>query len=180
MMLITPLTALAPQVAPPGPRMTSIRSMSASTVSCTSQKTPENAGEKTVRPSTSTSNLLAKRPLSPRAVTAQALALICATSMPGAMRKASGIVCAPMRRMSSPVMIKTAAAAWETVCGFLETDVISRLSTSLRSRSKNVSCARETEHNMSQLRPVISRKNGWRMLKMFFIVKNIDYMVLLI
>ena len=40
MMLMTPLTAFAPQMVPPGPRMTSMRSMSASTRSCTSQYTP--------------------------------------------------------------------------------------------------------------------------------------------
>ena len=45
MMLMTPLTALAPQSAPPGPRMTSIRSMSARRVSWTSQKVPANSGE---------------------------------------------------------------------------------------------------------------------------------------
>ncbi len=37
MMLMTPLTALAPQSVAPGPRMTSIRSMSSITVSCTFQ-----------------------------------------------------------------------------------------------------------------------------------------------
>ena len=37
MMLMTALTAVAPQMVPPGPRMTSIRSMSSSSVSCSSQ-----------------------------------------------------------------------------------------------------------------------------------------------
>jgi len=40
-MLITPFTALAPYSAPPGPLMTSIRSMSSSTRSRASQNTPE-------------------------------------------------------------------------------------------------------------------------------------------
>ena len=44
MMLITPLTALAPHSVAPGPRITSIRSTSSSGTSCTSQKTPENRG----------------------------------------------------------------------------------------------------------------------------------------
>ena len=39
MILITPLTALAPQSVAPGPLMTSICSMSSSTVSCMSQYT---------------------------------------------------------------------------------------------------------------------------------------------
>jgi hypothetical protein len=43
--LMTPFTALAPHSAALGPRMTSIRSMSSSSVSCTSQKTPPNADE---------------------------------------------------------------------------------------------------------------------------------------
>ena len=43
-MLMMPLTALAPHSAAPGPRTTSIRSMSSSTTSCTSQNTPENSG----------------------------------------------------------------------------------------------------------------------------------------
>ena len=37
MMLMTPLTAFAPQIVPPGPRITSMRSMSLRSVSCTSQ-----------------------------------------------------------------------------------------------------------------------------------------------
>ena len=45
MMLITPLTALPPHTVPPGPETTSMRSMSSSSVSCTSQKTPANSGE---------------------------------------------------------------------------------------------------------------------------------------
>jgi hypothetical protein len=44
MMLMTPLTALAPQRVAPGPLTTSIRSMSSSTTSCASQNTPEKSG----------------------------------------------------------------------------------------------------------------------------------------
>jgi hypothetical protein len=42
MMLMTPFTALAPQTAPPGPRITSMRSMSETIMFCASQNTPEN------------------------------------------------------------------------------------------------------------------------------------------
>ena len=42
--VITPLTALAPHSVAPGPLMTSIRSMFARGISCTSQNTPENNG----------------------------------------------------------------------------------------------------------------------------------------
>ena len=42
--LITPFTALAPHKVAPGPLMTSIRSMSSSGTSWTSQNTPENKG----------------------------------------------------------------------------------------------------------------------------------------
>src|SRR5436309_9483 len=45
-MLITPLTALAPQRVAPGPRMISMRSTSSSITSCTSQKTPEKSGHR--------------------------------------------------------------------------------------------------------------------------------------
>jgi hypothetical protein len=44
MMLITPFTALAPQTVPPGPRITSIRSMSSSGIPIWSQFTPEKMG----------------------------------------------------------------------------------------------------------------------------------------
>jgi hypothetical protein len=40
-MLMTPLTAFAPHSVPPGPLMTSMRSTSSSSTSCTSQNTPE-------------------------------------------------------------------------------------------------------------------------------------------
>jgi hypothetical protein len=43
-MLMTPLTAFAPHSTPPGPLMTSIRSMFSSGRSCASQKTPAKVG----------------------------------------------------------------------------------------------------------------------------------------
>jgi hypothetical protein len=42
--LITPMTALVPQVAPPGPLITSMRSTSSSITSWVSQSTPEKRG----------------------------------------------------------------------------------------------------------------------------------------
>ena len=45
MTLITPFTAFAPHSVAPGPRMTSMRSISPSGMSCTSQKTPAKSGE---------------------------------------------------------------------------------------------------------------------------------------
>ena len=65
-MLMTPFTAFAPQSVPPGPRMISIRSMSSSSVSCTSQYVPANRGEYTARPSTSTNIERASRSANPR------------------------------------------------------------------------------------------------------------------
>ena len=110
MMLMTPLTALAPHSVPPAPRITSMRSMSARTRSTASQKTPENSGLYTLRPSTSTTILLVADAWKPRALTAQ----VCPsrpTDMPLARRRASAIVVAPARRIASPVMTTTAAAA---------------------------------------------------------------------
>ncbi len=51
MILMTPSKAFAPQMVPPGPRMTSILSMSSKGVSCTSQKTPAKRGVYTLLPS---------------------------------------------------------------------------------------------------------------------------------
>ena len=56
-----------------------------------------------LRPSTSTSNLLAKRSLKPRALIAQRFEEMRATWMPGTMRSASGIEVTPERMISSPV-----------------------------------------------------------------------------
>jgi hypothetical protein len=71
--------ALTPHNVPPGPLMTSMRSMSSSITSCTSQNTPENNGEYTDRPSISTRSLLADELLNPRALTVYSLALARAT-----------------------------------------------------------------------------------------------------
>ena len=49
MMLMTPLTAFAPQIAAPGPRITSMRSMLSRETFCESQKTPAKIGVYTVR-----------------------------------------------------------------------------------------------------------------------------------
>ncbi len=106
----TPLTAFAPQTDPPGPRMISMRSMFSSGISRCSQYTPENAGVYTVRPSISTSTLFEYRALNPRTLIAHALASICSTLTPGAMRSRSGMLVAPERRMSSELITKTAAA----------------------------------------------------------------------
>lgn len=58
MMLITPFMAFDPYSAPPGPLITSIRSMSSSIRSRASQNTPELRVEYRLRPSTMTSSLL--------------------------------------------------------------------------------------------------------------------------
>ena len=54
MMLIPQFTAFDPQIAAPGPRITSMRSMSSIIVSWASQNVPEKSGEYTLRPSTRT------------------------------------------------------------------------------------------------------------------------------
>ena len=54
---------------------------------------------------------------------AHVLELICATSRPGAIRKASGMLVAPLRRIISLVMTKTAAGDRPTVLSSLATDV---------------------------------------------------------
>ena len=131
-MLITPLTALAPHMAAPGPRITSIRSMSLNIVSSASHSTPENKGEYTLRPSLSTNSLLAKRPLKPRMLTAQRLLAMRATSTPGAMRSASGMLRTPERRMSSREITNTAAATSCTSCTLREALLISIFSKSSR------------------------------------------------
>jgi hypothetical protein len=104
MMFTTPFIAFAPQVAPPGPRMTSIRSINSSGTSSDSQNTPELSRSYIVRPSISTSSLPPNRLLNPRTATAHLFELICATCMPGTRRNSSGTVVKPDRRMSSCVM----------------------------------------------------------------------------
>jgi len=87
-----------------------MRVMSASTVSCTSQKVPANSGEYSVRPSISTSSLLAVPIVKPRALMLQFRAPDRATSRLSASRMASAIDVTPERRMSSWRMTVTAAA----------------------------------------------------------------------
>ena len=67
----------------------------------------------TERPSINTRTLSANTSLKPRMLMAQVLVLIWATFKPGTMRKTSGILVAPDRRMSSCVITKTAAPAFE-------------------------------------------------------------------
>ena len=123
MILTTPLTALAPHTAPPGPRIASIRSISSSGKSNVSHKTPPKVGVYTVRPSTITRSLLLNRPLSPRALMAHVLASICATSNPGTMRSRSGILVAPERAMSAAVITNIAEAVRDIFCSVLDTEV---------------------------------------------------------
>jgi len=77
-MLMTPLTAFAPQTVAPGPRITSIRAMSSMNASCTSQKTPEKQRVYRLRPSISTRSLLAVVPLKPRALIECCRQFVCA------------------------------------------------------------------------------------------------------
>ena len=104
MTLITPLTAFAPHSVAPGPLITSMRSTSSSSTSCASQNTPEKSGVYTVRPSISTSSLLASTLLKPRALIAYWFVSARATFRFGASRSASGRLVAPERRMSSALM----------------------------------------------------------------------------
>ena len=139
--LITPFIAFAPQIAPPGPRMTSTRSRSSSICCCKSQNTPANSGVYTARPSTSTSILLANTPLNPRAEMACWLEFTAATCSPGTSRRASARLVAPERWMSS--CDSTEIAAGESICraSLSVTDVTSRFSSSsmLRSRRSSTS-----------------------------------------
>ena len=124
-MLMTPLTALAPHAVAPGPLMTSIRSMSSRSTSCSSQKTPANSGEYTVRPSISTSSLFARPLLKPRALMAHWLASSWSTSRLVASRRASGRRVAPERRISSRVMTWMADAVSDRCSGRRETELTS-------------------------------------------------------
>jgi hypothetical protein len=128
---------------PPGPRITSIRSMSSSGRSNVSHKTPPKVGVYTVRPSTMTSTSLLKRPFNPRTLMAHVLASICATSTPGTMRSTSGMVVAPERAMSAAVMTKMAEAARDIFCAVLDTEltlVFMRSSRLRLVRSEGIAC----------------------------------------
>ena len=76
-----------------------------------------------LRPSTCTNNLLDKRSLKPRELTAQRSPEICATLRPGTKRKASGIDCAPERRISSAEITYAAAAMSATRCSLRDMDI---------------------------------------------------------
>ncbi len=78
-----------------------------------------------LRPSISTSSLLAVVVLKPRALIAQVLPSDWATWRPVAIRRASGRLLAPERRTSSPVITVIAAAAPETGSLRRETEVTS-------------------------------------------------------
>ena len=88
----------------------------------------------------STSNLFVNCSLKPRAETAQVLALICDTSTPGTMRNRSGILVAPEWLISSWVITKIAAAAWEIFWAFLETEVTSMFIKSSRDTWERSRC----------------------------------------
>ena len=123
--LITPLTAFAPHTEPPGPRMTSILSMSSSGTSNDPNKLRRKLLSKRRGRRSAPANCSRTAALNPRALMAQVLALICATSSPGTMRSKSGILVAPERRMSSWVITKIAAATCDNFCSFFETEVTS-------------------------------------------------------
>jgi hypothetical protein len=76
-----------------------------------------------VRPSTKTTSSLLYCPFRPRALIAHVLELICATSIPGTMRSKSGIFVAPLWRISSWVITKTAEAVSESSREVLDTEV---------------------------------------------------------
>src|ERR1043166_4091897 len=125
-MLITPLTAFAPQSVAPGPVITSIRSISSNSVSCASQNTPAYKGVYTVRPSIKTNILLAVVLLKPRPLIAHELESTWATCRLDASRKASPIVVAPDFRRSALVITWIADAVSESFSGRRDTEVTSR------------------------------------------------------
>ena len=95
-------------------------------------------------PSIMTSSLSAKRPLKPRIETAHLLASMRATSTPGTIRRTSGMLVAPERRMSSAPMTKAAAAvsASGRVCRLTElTSTTSTFISSSRLSSEKLSPA---------------------------------------
>jgi len=120
---MTPSTAFAPQTDPPGPRMTSILSMSSRGKFTTSQKTPPKVGVYTALPSNKTNSLLLNLPSNPRIEMAQVVAVICATFTPGTIRSKSGMFSAPELRISSAPMTNTAEAVCESFSSVRETEV---------------------------------------------------------
>jgi hypothetical protein len=79
----------------------------------------------TVLPSIITSSLFASSVLNPRALIAQSCEFLRATSRLLASRSASGMLVAPERRMSSPVMTCIADAARASFSGRRDTDITS-------------------------------------------------------
>ena len=86
--------------------------------------------------------MLAKRPLKPRILTAQRLFPMRATSTPGASRKASGMLLAPERAMSSREITNTAAATLCTTWGLRDALLISMASKASMGNCKSCSFAR--------------------------------------
>src|ERR1700712_4659748 len=123
-MLMTPFTALAPQVDPAGPLMTSMRARSGRKTLVESQNTFEKSGEYTVRPSIITSSLLEK-PLErtkPRALTAHWDEEDCATNRFVARRSNSGRVVEPVAEADCPRIKKISLAAWLHGSGWRDAD----------------------------------------------------------
>src|SRR5580704_7114043 len=131
-----------------------------------------------LRPSINTRRDFENWPANPRIATDQWFPSICATSTPGAIRSASGMLVAPDLRMSSCVITKIAAGVCRTFCGSFETVVTWTLPSSSRlncfrvsgwfwsvcgSCARVVRHAREKQRKMAKLlrptiRPVVVRR----------------------
>ncbi len=109
-----------------------MRATSRRSYSKTSQNTPENSGEYTLRPSKRTSNLSAEVLLKPRTLMAYWRASARATCTPGTRRSASAKLRTPLRCKSSAVITVMAAAASVSGSARLETELISMFIKSLR------------------------------------------------
>ena len=72
----------------------------------------------------------------------------CATLSPGAIRRASGMLRAPDRRMSSELITNTAAAVSKSFSFFFETDVTSAFSSSARDRLSKTAISRFTDSSI--------------------------------
>ena|SRR2546427_6872074 len=96
-----------------------------------------------LRPSCNTSNLLAKTSLKPRALTAHWLESSRAASIPGTSRRASGMLKAPERRMSSSVMTEIAAGDCDSFSEWRATLVTSIPSRVSMGSSVKSGCAAE-------------------------------------
>ena len=89
MMFTTPLSALAPQTAEPGPRVTSICSISEKSSGSRSQATKPKKSWYTERPSIITSCEASSVPVAARALMFTSRALVCVTFRPGTWRSRS-------------------------------------------------------------------------------------------